>query len=313
MEAIVWFKFGPIHVPLGLGRWKHGSEIPIESPRSNITLQIRRPIRIHTHLLDDEDPESKVGDAYVPVLVLCDLVDDEDCYRDIADMVVRILRPLVEEIRVRTRQPHLRLRGFEDLEVQFVQTPDGDEISELTNSFQSWMINQERDRPLPFIDLEDWKTLQEYASVVPTEHDHPVPLFESLLLDAELELESNPNVGVLFSALACEVFIQNWLRNRAEQNSHLQRWLDSINPARVSVMDYYDLGVFLASERSPKEDHGLWSALGELNTARNNVAHRGSIGTKYNPGKSISTARNIIDWVQRLISNPPDLTQETRP
>ena len=203
---------------------------------------------------------------------------------------------------MRTRQSHLRLRKIGDLEVVLVQTPEGCDKPELTTKYKQWFNSQERDRPLPFITLSSWGLLQ-------TQQDQQVPLYESLLLDAELELESDPRVGVLYSALACEIFIQSWLEAHAEQDDRLKRWLDwaerrTSPEGSVSARSYYDLGLYLVIRRSLKDNKDLWKAFERLVTARNDVAHRGRIQGNYDPAESLQTARNVISWVLDLVPEP---------
>ena len=57
-----------MHVPLWRRDWKDGPEIEMQSGGRIFALQMLRPRRIHAHLMDSEDGEEKVGDAYFPRL-----------------------------------------------------------------------------------------------------------------------------------------------------------------------------------------------------------------------------------------------------
>ena len=170
------------------------------------------------------------------------------------------------------------------------------------------MNDQERDRPLPHIDLEEWNRLKSDANCVIDFSDwvneNKVPLHESLLLDAELVSETDSRVAILYAALACDVFIQSWLEHGAIGDSRNKKWLEWANPrsgseGNVSIRGFYDIGLQLAEGRSLKDQRQLWKEFGTLVKARNDVAHRGLHSPRYSTSKGIETARKVIDWVEQ--------------
>ena len=308
MEVLVTFGIGPFHVPLGRRKWTDGPQVEISRGGKRFALRILRPVRLRTHDVEGSRNTKRVVDANIPVSVRCELSENSEAYREVADVVLTYLTPLVEEMRARTRQPHLLLWDINDLEVMRVQGTDGQDIPELTRNYNAWIEEQEHDRPLPKIKPEDWMEfldgpkagteLSEWA------REKQIPLYESLLLDAELESESDTRgVGVLFAALACEVFIQNWLAKMADTDTRLGRWLEWTDPRRgpegnISAGSYYDIGLFLADGRSLRDNRELWNSLHALIRARNDIAHRGEPPPGYMLAQAIETARRVIDWVK---------------
>ena len=141
-----------------------------------------------------------------------------------------------------------------------------------------------RDLQLAQMNVRDWTELVADAGAETVTS----PLHESLLLDAHLESESDPRIGVLYAALACEVFIQSWLEEMSTTDGRLKRWLEWTDPRRspegnISTRSYYDIGVFLAEDRSIRDDRELSNSLDRLLGARNDVAHRGRL-----PANSVS-------------------------
>jgi len=305
-EAVVFFRYGPIHVPMGRRNWPHQYSVEVRlkgsSPRRRtLNIAILKPQRIHTHLLEESDPESKVGDAWIPIAVTCSLEPDEVFYRVIADVAAAKVAPAIEKVRAQTRQADLKLKGISDLRFHSVVTPNGQVIEDLTGSYGQWFEDQERDRPLPFISIDDWGTMGNALNSQSKQSADPgVPLYESLLLDAELQLDSEPRTAVLFAALACELAVQEWLKLKSRNDNKLEKWLDWSQGANVSIKGYYDFGVFLAVGTTLKSDANLWKELEALVKARNDVAHRGVSPKGHPPAVSIQTARRVISWLSKL-------------
>ena len=307
MDVIFWFNFGPVHVPLGRRNWTDGPEFKITENGREYVLRMFRPKRINTHFLNEETEDQKVVDALIPIAVGCELVDNAVGYREVAEVALAYLGPIVENSRVRTRQANLQVRRIADLAAVEVTDSDTEEIPELTQKFRQWMMKQELDRSLPWIDFEEWNQLQsdvitnddfsEWAS------ERRPPLYESLLLDAELESQSDSRVAILFAALACDIFIQSWLENSAAIDARIKKWLEwttrsGSEGGRVSFTGSFDISLQLAEGRSLKEHKQLWKKLGALNKARNDVAHRGRHSPNYTPEQAIETATAVIDWVK---------------
>ncbi|GEM_PF-701522 len=294
MEAVVWFQFGPLHVPLGRRTWQLQVEYPVQNAGRSYLLGMIRPKRFRTHFLDDDS--TKVADALLIMYVVCELEDKEQSFREVFDIVLSYWSPRIEAIRIKTKQPHLRLSG-RDLEFVRITTPDHSELPDMTRKFSTWLESQEGSRPLPTFSQSDWETLLD-------KQIGNIPLYESLLLDAELLMESDPKLCVMYSAIACETFIQTWLDERSHRDEKLRAWLDWAKKQQgpegnVSIRAYYDIGLFLATGKSLAGEPTLSPQLKNLFNARNAVAHRGKL-ERYTSAQAISTARSVIDWVQGL-------------
>lgn len=163
MDAIVWFRYGPVHVPPGRRKWTDGPRIEVVKGGRTYELQIRRPVRIHTHEIEYESGIKKIVDAYLIFAVGCQIIDTPDGYREVADVALIYTSTILERLRVRTRQPHLQLRSISELSVPEVQHADGKQNQELTRRFQEWMLDQEGDRPLPELEIGEWNQLKSNA------------------------------------------------------------------------------------------------------------------------------------------------------
>jgi len=270
-------------------------------------LVVLRPITEATHELEGT-PAIRVADAYIGLLVECESPKSSSDFKNLAEVVVASVSPLIEELRVMTQQPHLRLRYISDLMPGEIQSMDGTKLPDLTASFKKWMESETGGRPLPYLTKDNWDTVISKRKK-PTQawnvNAEGIPLYESLLLDAELALESDPRIGVVFSVLACEVFIQNWLETRAAKDIRLKCWLFWADPRNgpektVSVRTYFDLGLIIAVGKSLKEEKSLWKVFANLINARNEVSHRGRLPNKFIPADAVGTARGVISWVKGL-------------
>ncbi len=128
-------------------------------------------------------------------------------------------------------------------------------------------------------------------------------LYKSLLLDAELNRQGDPRISILYAALACEVFIQNFCQEQAKGVVPVLTWLGAArNPdSAASIHILYDLGLRMLGKKSLKENKKLRSDFEKLVNARNDIAHRGRIERNpngYTPDQAINTAKNIIEWVE---------------
>ena len=307
MRIIAGFRFGPVHVPLRRRAWCQRLNISVPSKGTNYDLVVLCPLTEATHEMEGI-PAGRVADAYIGLLVECESPKSSNDFKTIAEVVVASVSPLIEELRVMTQQPHLKLRHISDLMPGEIISTDGSELPELTAKFKEWMESEAGGRPLPYLTRENWDTVigkREKPATAGNAKVEGIPLYESLLLDAELALESDPRIGILFSALACEVFIQNLLEKRAAKDLRLRCWLIWADPRNgpekaASVRTYFDLGLILAGCKSLKEVKSLWKAFSNLINARNEVSHRGSLPNSFTPADAVITARHVISWVKAL-------------
>lgn len=307
MKVRIGFRFGPVHTPLRRNSWRFSPVIKVKAKDKYFNLVISRPFTYYIHELEGERTQ-RIADSYIGLLVETEFPETSSDFRTLAESVVSSVSPLIEEFRINTKQPHLRLRHISDLESGKVQTLDGKDLPELTAKFANWMGSETGGRPLPYLSKEDWVAVigesSDSMKVQEVQADR-IPLHESLLLDAELALDSDPRIAIMFSALACEVFIQNWLGQRASGDSRLKYWLEWADPRHdpekaVSLRTYFDLGLVLAVGKSMKEEKSLWKAFTDLINARNDVAHRGTFPGKFMPSNAVRTASQVISWVKCL-------------
>lgn len=304
MKVILEFLYGEAHVPTGRKDWPRELTKTVVQNGKSFTVGVRRPKTLSAHEGQDNSPTARVAHADIPILVQCELDDHILSFRRAANAAVEGAKPFVEALRVRTQQPSLRLYSMADLKAGKVNDlSSGKEIIDLTKEFKNWMDEEGGGWLLPSISKEDWG---EVHNQFLNEPDSKVPLYESLLLDAQLEFKSDPKLGVIYSALACEVFIHDWLGQFSASDLRLQRWLKWADPNNqpekyVSVSAYFDLGLFLATGRSLKENKFLWEKFDDLTRkARNRVVHSGVLPSKYDPLTAADVARDTISWVKSV-------------
>ncbi len=308
MDAIVVFRFGHIHVPLGRRSWTRSLNVQMHAQGHPFNISLLRPQTNNVHEAEGLAESGRIADADIEIHNRCELVDESQFYRLAAEVVVAFLGPRIEEIRIATKQPHLRLRRISDLRFIDIRTPDGTKIEKLTTAYHSWFENQERDRPHTALSQENWQTLTK-ASKRPTDSlempKRTAPLHESLLLDAELEADSDPRSATLYAALACELFINDWFERKSKTDSNSQYWLQWVqehskedSSIAVGVRVRYDLGLRLVTGSSLKTNDGeLWKRFVRLMNARNDVAHRGVL-RNYEASEAVETSRDVMKWVQ---------------
>ena len=94
MDAIVSFRFGPVHIPPGPRNWKNGPEVKISNGKHTFSVMVRRPRTEFTHPVDDSHQSQRVVHVNIPVRVQCELIDSDESYKEIAKVVVNYLGPL---------------------------------------------------------------------------------------------------------------------------------------------------------------------------------------------------------------------------
>ena len=301
MQVSFVFLTDTIHIPPRTRQWPQISK-PVKRGDREFEIALAKPVSMlgGTHLLDGDT--QKVTDAQIPISVTGEWVDSDEYFKEIVDLVLEEGGQLIELLRIETRQSELRLRGLRDMVIRNVRRADGDLdiLQTETVRFEEW-FKQSVDKPLPNLDRTTWITFwskHQGQRVLPSVH-------ESLLLDAELALESDPRIAIMFSALSCEVFIQGWLSGHGTADERLKRWLAWANPTTqpeksVSVRTYFDLGLFLAIGQSLMNNEDLWKRFNKLFDARNDVVHRGKLKENYRPHHAVETARDVIGWVRGL-------------
>ena len=310
MRVFVSFQFGPVHVPIGRRGWKDwGQVIFHDHEETQYNISLLRPRSENNHDLEQNGVSKRVADAYFPIIVECPLPTHEGQFKELSKVLVESLRPLVEQLRHKTKQPHLRLRRLQDLEFVTITTLSGDALEGPANDFKSWFTSAEPDRPLPFVSKEDWEfTRSLYKSegqIEETDWRGHVSVHESLLLDAEGSAESDERIGIVYAALACEIFIQSFLEKSATNLSPVRLWLEAArNPdSPTSIHSLYHLGLKMVGKKSLRENKRVHSKFEKLITARNDIAHRGEvtrIKSGYSSKEAVMTAREVISWVESM-------------
>lgn len=315
MEYVMVFQFGPIHVPSPRGKWPNPHEVEIKDDKYSFYISIGRPQSVSTHEIDDiSTPVKKVADCYIPIIARYEIDDfSQPVFKDVTAATVVYATTFVERLRVQSRQAHLKMARTADLEFIKVQDANSIELSEVTKAYQEWFDREHGGRPLPYISKEVWDTVcaqPPSESVEMSQWQKQIPLHESLLLDAELQVETDFRITVMYSALACEVYVQTWLDERARRDAKLRQFMSWAMPRdgqqdTTNVMTFFDLGLRLATGKSLKDNKQLLDAFRELLAARNKLAHLGRLPSKLkifeaNPSKAITIARKVIEWVQSL-------------
>ncbi len=297
MKVTFAFLTGLVHIPPRSRNWPNIS-ISALKDESQFRLHLEKPLPLRNGTHPVEGTVDTVTDAQIPILVTGEWLDSDKYFATILRLVLEEGSNLIELLRTQTQQAQLRLRGLQDLQIGSVASViDETFLPAETTRFHTW-FRQITDKPLPYIDRSTWSEMSSKNVSI----DTSPALYESLLLDAEVSQETDPRVGILFSALACEVFIQSFLQERAAGSLAMQTWLNSArNPdSAASIHVLYDLGLRMVAQPSLKEHKGLHAAFSKLITARNDIAHRAKVERipgGYTPEQAIATARKIIEWV----------------
>lgn len=303
MKVGFTFLTDTVHIPPRSRNWPDVTR-PVKRDGKDFIVGLGMPVSAGTHDMPGGVP--KVTDAQIPIVVIAEWVDSPEYFRQILEMALEFGGQLLESLRIALKEPQLRIRGLRDLEahnVTSVVESDSDSEPEIlrdqTQQFKDW-FKSISDRSLPFIKRGTWLNFSANSlaqEVQPLSH-------ESLLLDAQLSAESDPRIGILFAALACEVFVQYYIRENHAESVAVDTWLESVQTGSspVALLQLYDLGLRMIGKQSlERKNPKLHEELKHLNWARNDIAHRGRVrDPKYSLEAAVNTARKVIDWVERF-------------
>jgi hypothetical protein len=122
-------------------------------------------------------------------------------------------------------------------------------------------------------------------------------------MDALMNEDSDRRISVIYASMACEVFIQDFLRRRAAAGSPLVVWLDwtqrTGNPVNIGA--FYNVGLPMMGKPALSNNNSLDDKFRKLTEARNDLVHRGQLRKErrtYSPQQAIATAKEVIAWVE---------------
>lgn len=301
MEVSYVFLTYTIHIPPGSRNWPQITLL-VERSGRKFTVALSKPVPIGTH--EVKGTSQRVTDAQIPISITGEWHDTDEYFDDLLNLALEEGGRLIELLRIDIKEHNLKLRvpkDFVDVNVISVAHGNSETLRAETRKFKEW-FERKTDTPLPYVDRSKWT---EFTYKHLKQQEQP-SLYQSLLLDAMVSQDTDPRVGILYAALACEVFIKSFLEEQAKGCAPILTWLTSAcnpdNPAPVYVL--YDLGLRMVGRRplTKKENKGLDKEFRELFKARNDITHRGNITTVtggYTHEQAISTARKVIDWVER--------------
>lgn len=296
------FLTNTVHIPPRTRKW---NEISVSCARGNtaffVLLGKPEPLPKGNHPL--LGTSNVVADAQIPLAVTGPWIDSNSYFTEVIDVLLEEAGRLIEHLRIRVQEPLLRLRSIQDVSftgVVSVREGPREIHPDKTKRFDEW-FDGVSDTPLPFIDREQWHAFDSDHS----SYSQRPPLHSSLLLDAEANRESDPRVGILYAALACEVFIQSFLDAAADRlaSTTMSVWLQEAvrgsNPAPIRVL--YELGLSMIELPRLSSNGTLNGRFLKLLRARNDLAHLGEIEKipgGYSPEAAIQTANAVIHWVE---------------
>lgn len=297
MRVSFIFLTRPVHIPPRSRQWP--SLVPFSQSEGDFTVTLWKPVALRDGTHEIASPPFRVTDARIPIVVTGDWDGSDGEFDPVLDLAIKEGGRLLELLRIEIRQPILRLRGIQDLTPGNVVSPeDSTVLLEETRRLQEW-FEQKTDRPLPFVDKSTWA---KFTAKRTGPQEQP-SLHESLLLDAEISGDADPRIAILYSALACEVFIETLIGDRSAGVKPILTWIEwARNPdSAASIHTLYDLGLRMIGRRSLKEAKGVYKKFATLIRARNDIAHRGKVERVpggYTAHQAVAAAREVIAWVE---------------
>ncbi len=292
-----------VHIPPRSRNWPSVT-LALKQDDKEFTVGILTPLS--RGICVNSSAGNKVADANIPIIVLGDWVNSEAYFRKVLQIALERGGQLLESLRVELDEPQLRIRGRRDLDFLMVSSVvernsngDPNTLAEETQRYRDWFesISEEH---RPFVSRTSWLSFRGKSLAKDTQ-----PSFhESLLLDAKLGAESDPRTGILYAALACEVFVQYYIGKNHAGSVAVDTWLESVQngSSPMALLQLYDLGLRMIGKQSlERKNPELHKELKLLNWARNDIAHRGRArNSKYSLEQALNTARKVIDWVERF-------------
>lgn len=315
MDVTIQFNYY-VHSPL-YARFHKAFETSLTSDNKEVKLRVIPPRRFLTHTLTTPDGEIRVRDAALIIQASADLRKDQDEFASVVRAVDRLSTPFFAALRGHSRAPQMDVRGVRDLEFIgiFILSAGGRlrRLNDWSTDFQEVLSRSEwapqADLPLlPMVTSKAWQATigNDAEGEAALEHwRRSTPLHESLVLDAEAALRTDPRTAILFAAIACETFIINHLRNRGQSNRAHRGLLDFLEPPggeepdwkRPSVRRYFDqIARIVLGESLKDSDRSLFDRLNRLFDARNDISHRGTIRDNINPPELVNAAQEAIRW-----------------
>lgn len=303
MKVAFTFLTDTVHIPLRSRNWPDVTR-PVKRDGREFTVGLVMPVSAGTH--DIPGGDKKVTDAQIPIIVVGEWVNSPEYFRHILEIALEFGGQLLELLRVELKEPRLRIRGLRDLEARNISsvvesTSDSEPgvMQDETQKFNDW-FESISEGPRPFVSRATWLNFRAKS----LSQDVQSSLHESLLMDAQLSAESDPRSGILYAALACEVFVQYYISKNHAGSAAVDTWLESVQngSSPMALLQLYDLGLRMIGKQSlERKNPKLHEELKQLNWARNDIAHRGRVrDSKYSLEHAVNTARKVIDWVERF-------------
>jgi len=152
-----------------------------------------------------------------------------------------------------------------------------------------------------YLDQNKWTKLRkEIKNEVDTE------LWEDFIYDAKAALaEHDFTKAVIYAAIACEVFIKNYIEEAAKKGGINKEALERLKSRRPRVLEYYDSILHLVTNHSLNIEHEeLYKSIQQLFTTRNKIMHEGKTSVTQEKCETIEDmikkAESTIAWVSSI-------------
>ncbi len=202
-------------------RWKEYLHIPVNTKsrgiiatkyRGNMVFQdsgcsveILRPLvphgsTPHAHAAPKRKARAQVYDARLGAVCTTECAKTIDDYFRVTSLTFSHLKEFLDWLRMQSGEPGLRITSPYNLEVIDVTTLEGETLKDWKRDFRKWSKNP-HERPLPLVRVHAWSEARKALA-----SKQQVPLFQTLLYDAQIELERDPRNAILYADMACKDF-----------------------------------------------------------------------------------------------------------